>query len=149
MKNDDQLELLRSGIDVIVRVLKISDAAELADGKTRLNPSDAQSLVFIASHEGCIGADVAKWLGVSATTVSSIIDRLVRRGLIQRERTEANRRIILLLATPVGQAAAQAILEEQRKHCAQMLEALPKHVRKEFVAHIHTIATKIHPEKAE
>lgn len=147
MKNrHDDLERLRQGIDTLVRVLKIADATQLPDGKAPLNPSDSQTLIFVAMHEGCIGSDIAKFLGVSATTVSAIVDRLVRRGLVRRERTEANRRVVLLSVTPDGRKAAEAILDEQRKHCALMLEALSPSSRRDFVNHISKIAQKIEPQ---
>lgn len=139
----DELERLRSGIDTLVRVLKVSDAAVLPDGKTKLNPSDSQTLVYIASNDGCIGSDISRLLNVSATTTSAIVDRLVKRGLVQRDRTEANRRVVLLSATVSGMDAAQAILQEQRKHCTLMLSALSPSVQRDFIDHVATIASKI------
>lgn len=139
----DQLEELRSGIDVLVRVLKITDAAELPDGKNALSPSDAQTLIFVASNRECIAADVAKFLHVSATTVSSIIDRLVRRGLLKRERTEANRRIVLLSPTEDGQQATDIIIKEQLGHCERMLSSLSPAERRTFVQLTSKIAADL------
>lgn len=141
-----ELERLRSGIDTLVRVLKITDAAQLPDGGKPLNTSDTQALLYIAANDGCIGIDIARLLGVSATTTSAIVDRLVRRKLINRKRTEANRRVVLLSTTASGRKAAQAILEEQRRHCAQMLEALDPAARTDFVNHVATIAEAIEPK---
>ena len=142
----DELERLRSGIDTLVRVLKITDAAQLPDGRKPLNASDTQTLLYVAANDDCIGTDIARLLGVSATTTSAIVDRLVRRKLIKRKRTETNRRVVLLSATPSGRKAAQAILEEQRRHCAQMLEALDPAARVDFVNHVSTIAQAIEPK---
>lgn len=142
----EELDRLRAGIDTLVRVLKITDAAELPDGTTKLNPTDSQTLVYITQNEGCISTDISKLLNVSPTTTSAIVDRLVKRELVLRERTETNRRVVLLSPTQQGKSAAEAILDEQRLHCAQMLGALDPEVRSDFINHVTTIASKISTE---
>ncbi len=139
-QDKELLEKLRSGINVLVRVLKIKDSAQLSDGRATLTPSEIQTLAFIAMHQGCIATEIAKFLNVSATTVSSIIERLVQRKLIRRERTDENRRVVLLFATDTGNDAAKAILDEQLHHCEKMLQALDPSDQKIFVDYISTIA---------
>ncbi len=142
-RDKELLESLRSGIDVLVRVLKITDAAQLPDGKPPLTPSETQTLAFLAAHQGCIATEIARFLNVSATTVSSIVDRLVRRGLVKRERTEENRRVVLLFTTDEGNEAAAAIINEQLNHCEKMLNALAPPDQKIFVDYITTIAENL------
>ena len=101
---DAQITELRTAIDAIVRMFKIGD--DIAAGTTaKLNPSDVQTLLFIGAHDLCTGTDIAGFLRVVPTTASAIIERLVKRGLVVRNRTEANRRIVQLSLTGDGRAA--------------------------------------------
>ena len=136
----DQIETLRAGIDVLVRVLKITDRLSVPDSELRLNPPDTQALLFIARHPQCISSAIGELLGVAPTTTTTIIDRLVRQDLVLRTRTEANRRVVLLALTPLGEGVVEKILEEQRRHCERMLDALPAEARPRFVANLQTIA---------
>lgn len=44
--------------------------------------------------------DMSEWLGLSKSTVSGIVDRLVRQGIVIREVPEDNRRIVQLSISP-------------------------------------------------
>lgn len=135
-----QVEELRAAIDAIVRIFKIVDDVAIADG-LKLNPTDVQALLFIRRHDRCIASQLADFLGVVPTTNSAVIDRLVRRELVIRNRTESNRRIVQLSLTNHGHKAADAIIEEQRSHCTQMLDLLDPEERSHFVRSMTKIAT--------
>lgn len=44
--------------------------------------------------------DMSEWLGLSKSTVSGIVDRLVKQGIVIREVPEDNRRIVQLSLSP-------------------------------------------------
>lgn len=44
--------------------------------------------------------DLSEWLGLSKSTVSGIVERLVRQGVVVREVPEDNRRIVQLSLSP-------------------------------------------------
>lgn len=138
--NEKQIETLRRGIDALVREFKIADAVQLRDGGPSLNPSDVQTLIYVDENDGCIARDVAEFLGVPPTSVSTIVDRLVRRDCLSRKRTEENRRVVVLSLTGSGRKVLGKILEEQRRHCAAMLAVIDPKERDQFVAQISDIA---------
>ena len=142
-QQSDQIETLRAGIDVLVRVLKITDKLDLPEVGVRLSPPDTQALLFISQHPNCISGDLANHLAVAPTTATTIVDRLVRNDLVVRERTEANRRVVLLSLTTEGTRVIHTVLEEQRRHCQMMLEALPKDSRSSFVDNVERIASSL------
>jgi len=47
-------------------------------------------------------SEIASDLGVSLPTVTSLVDRLVGRGLVERGTSERDRRLVLLRLTPYG-----------------------------------------------
>lgn len=138
--NEKMIEALRRGIDALVREFKITDVVQPGDGGPQLNPSDVQTLMYVEEHDGCIARDVADFLGVPPTTVTTIVDRLVRRNYLSRGRTEKNRRVVVLSLTLAGREVLEQILEEQRRHCSTMLSILDPAERERFVAQISDIA---------
>lgn len=136
----DQIDRLRVGIDDLVRRFKIAEAAPSAGSHVRLNPIDIQALLFIADNPASTARALGQHLGVVPTTTSALVDRLVRQGLLLRERTETNRRVVSLTLSAEGMDAAQQIVEVQSDHCRQMLEALEPEERQQLVAAIAKIA---------
>lgn len=139
---DDQpsrIAALRAGIDVMMRTLKIADKPGGRPPPIRLNPSDAEALLFIDQHPGCISADVGRHLGVVPTTMSAVLDRLTKAELIRRDRVEENRRVVILNPTDKGIALARAVIEERERHCAEMLSFLPEDQRDPFVSAVTKI----------
>ena len=58
------------------------------------------------SKEPHSNRELADWMGVSAPTMSKLVDRLVERKLIERSETSSDRRQISLVATPEGKKRA-------------------------------------------
>lgn len=60
------------------------------------------------------------------STVTGIIDRMEREGLVERERSEADRRIVLIRLTDKGRKLAESIEVEPMEIFRQALESLPR-----------------------
>ncbi|MCZ7582913.1 MAG: MarR family transcriptional regulator [Deltaproteobacteria bacterium] len=72
-------------------------------------------------------ADVARQIGVRPATVTGILDRLERDGLIVRERRSTDRRKICLALTPRG---------------SERLETLPPSLQDRFVRRLKTLSDR-------
>lgn len=57
-------------------------------------------------------ADVAKAVGISQGTASTLVETLVRDGLVRREADQSDRRAVRLTTTAAGAAQAQAWLSD-------------------------------------
>ncbi len=66
------------------------------------------------------------------STVTGIIDRMERDGLVRRERSEADRRIVLIRLTRKGRKLAESIEVEPLALFRQALEDLPEKDLKEL-----------------
>ena len=62
----------------------------------------------IANHQETTAGEIARAVSLGQATLTGILDRLERRGLINRWRSEPDRRKVKLQATQ----AAQALLDE-------------------------------------
>jgi DNA-binding MarR family transcriptional regulator len=87
--------------------------------------SQVRMLALIERLPTCGIADLADYMGVSSAAVSRAVDRLVRRGLIDRT-TGADRRAVDLRVTPSGRAMVrgyQSAVRDALDELAGSLEA--------------------------
>ncbi|KAB2685792.1 MarR family winged helix-turn-helix transcriptional regulator [Brucella pseudogrignonensis] len=118
----DQIEQLAVAFERFTRRFKVAEAT--AAMQNSLNALDIQALLYIDEHPGCTLGDVARHLQVALTTMSSSVDRLVRREIIQRQRPETNRRSVALSLTDKGHQVVAGYIDGYRASCKAMLEAL-------------------------
>lgn len=134
----EQVEQLTRAFERFTRKFKVAEAVAAADNA--LNALDAQTLVFIAEHPGCGMGDVARYLNVAMTTMSSAVDRLVKKELIDRRRPEDNRRAVALSANQKGRQVVDDHIEGYRQACRTMLRALDASERGELIRLTEKIA---------
>lgn len=71
---------------------------------------EAHALSYLARHDGCSVAELCRAFGVRPSTMTSILDRLVDRGLIRRELRQDDRRSFNVVLTARGGALARRAL---------------------------------------
>jgi DNA-binding MarR family transcriptional regulator len=133
---EEQLAVLGAAFETFARRYKLADTLS---SERPLAELDKAVLLYIAQHAGCGPTDVARFLGVPTTTLSSSTDRLVKRGFLKRERIEADRRAVALTLSEAGVAYAQAQVEAHRKMHVLMLSRLSPEERDPFIAMISKI----------
>lgn len=134
----EQVEQLARATERFTRRFKVAEAAAAADNA--LNALDAQTLLFVSEHPGCGLGDVARDLGVAPTTMSSAVDRLVRKAMIKRRRPEDNRRTVALTATAKGRQVMEDHKAGYHKACLGMLRSLDPSERGELIRLTEKIA---------
>lgn len=83
---------------------------------------------------------VARQLELSAATVSRIIDRLTRVGLVVRDRRAKDRRKVCLSLTPVGLERFQTLPVPLQERFVRRLSALPAEERSSLLESLRRIA---------
>lgn len=126
-----QIDQLTRAFERFTRKFKVAEAAAAADNA--LNALDLQTLVFIEEHPSCLMSDVARYLNVAMTTMSSAIDRLVKKAFVERRRPEDNRRSVALTATETGKGVVQDHAAGYRAACQMMLRSLNQTERNELI----------------
>lgn len=84
-------------------------------------------------------ADLAEQVCASAPTMTGLVDRLERQGLLARTRDEQDRRVVLIQLTPSGAEAAAALDKDASTKIAGLLAGLDSKDRETFV----TLFTRI------
>jgi DNA-binding MarR family transcriptional regulator len=80
------------------------------------------------------------------STASRVVDRLVMRELVQRERPEDNRRVVRVALAPAGHAFYQAALKSRIAGAQRMLQRLTEAEQRELVRLFRKIAESITEE---
>jgi DNA-binding MarR family transcriptional regulator len=71
-----------------------------------LEPSEASVLVHLLTSPGASPGEIRRTLGLHRSTLSSMLDRLERRGYIQRGAPHFDGRRLIIDLTPAGTVAA-------------------------------------------
>lgn len=131
MPTDEEIAAIGDAFDLFTRRYKLADAV---GPEKPLNEIEKQVLFYVADHPGCGPTDVARFLGVAATTMSSATDRLVKRELLARQRPEADRRAVALALTAAGRTRVGALHATYRELHRRLLDPLTKEERRQLIA---------------
>jgi MarR family transcriptional regulator, organic hydroperoxide resistance regulator len=92
-----------------------------------LPAADIDVLAILADGAGCTVGALATATATRPSTLTSLLDRLIKRGYIARELDLADRRSFLISLTPAGRAAAEhaaaAIADLERQALAAVTTA--------------------------
>jgi DNA-binding MarR family transcriptional regulator len=71
-------------------------------GRFDLRPVDFSILVLLSSNKAVSQVQLAQTLGVAAPNMTASLHKLEARGLLERQRSEADRRRQTIVLTPAG-----------------------------------------------
>lgn len=116
-------------------------AAETVKDTDKLTPKEMNAIVFVGKKEGCIMREISNFLNVADSTVTMLVDNLVKKKLVKRERSDEDRRIIKILLTDEGKAIYQDHLKAYQKLCRGMLLTLDEKEQDLYVDLMKKIAS--------
>lgn len=109
---------VRQLMELYPRIYFACHTRHVRDPQTRrlLSAHQASILDHLDEHEPLALLDLARHMGVTPSTMSLNIERLVRRGYVSRERAAEDGRRLKLRITPVGLRLreAKSVLDPER-----------------------------------
>lgn len=81
-----------------------------------LTPGRFSLLVLLKANPGINQTDLSRGVGVDKSTLTPALDQLERKGLIQRQRTTADRRTYALSLSPAGEALLAELMVKVERH---------------------------------
>lgn len=124
----------------------IRRAIELAEGPSRLTMPQLRCLQRIARGD-TLTTHLARTMGVAVPTMTSMIDGLSERGLVERQPDPTDRRQVRILMTPAGHevlARYQTIMHDRIHELLQHLTAAQK---KRLLAAMDDMAAMLDADK--
>jgi DNA-binding MarR family transcriptional regulator len=119
----DNSHLIANQLLAIIMPLTRSVAAELRHGEKSLNAAHLGALAMLAERP-CNLSELAEYQGVSLPTMSGSISRLETRGWVQRVRSTADRRVVMVELTPKGQQRLAEMVQHAETYLADLLDKL-------------------------
>ena len=92
-------QILDMALDTIKKILYPEEwiSLDLAFSKSELF-----TLFLVDRHGEIIMSQIAEYINASMSTANGIVERLVKNGYLQRDRSDTDRRIVLIRPTPQG-----------------------------------------------
>jgi DNA-binding MarR family transcriptional regulator len=140
--NLDQGALLElAGYNIRRAELHMGQAFERALAAKQLRAAEFSTLLLVAGNAQATQADIATALNIHRPNMVGIIERLERRGLLQRTVYEHDRRNHVLALTPKGVtllAAAQRLVDKLERDITRCWSAQERTLVIELLRRFHT-----------
>lgn len=87
---------------IIDNMQKIFYPEEWIDLDMKLSKSELFAMLIVERYDEVIMSKIADNINVSMSTATGIVDRLVKNGYLKRERSEQDRRVVVIKLTDKG-----------------------------------------------
>lgn len=101
-------------------------ARSLADLDADVTLPQFRTLVVLASRGPQRSVDISNELGVAASTGQRMCDRLVRKGLVHRDRSTSDRRVVTVRLSATGRDLVEQVITRRRAELSRIVAATPK-----------------------
>jgi DNA-binding MarR family transcriptional regulator len=122
------------------RTLVAVATASLGDAADDITIAQYRALVVLASRGPQRMADLAAALDVAPSTAGRMCDRLLRKGLIRRQRARADRRAVQVSITAAGRQVVDEATARRRALLAGILAKLPARQQSAVAAALRSFA---------
>jgi DNA-binding MarR family transcriptional regulator len=134
MQQSDDRELFDQAFQLLGRVIVRSDPGRLeAWAGLGLTITQIRVLFILRENEGLTARALAETLRVTPSTLTRIMDRLVRDGLVVREEDPDDRRLVRHSLTVTARDTVEAIERQGRDRMDQILSRLTREQRRHLV----------------
>lgn len=146
--HDHELELTGAAYDRLVNAMATTRTPELLESGITMAQLKVLMLLSVVGEQRM--SDLASHLGVSQSTASGLVERLVDGGLAQRRDDAADRRQVLISLTPAGRDFKERFQELGTGQLRQLLARLDTAelalVRQAIEVLLDAAATRHHEE---
>jgi DNA-binding MarR family transcriptional regulator len=128
-------------------MMAVDDAYTQASRELRLTAQQAQLLCAV-QRPAAVG-DIAQFLRCDRSNVSHLVDRVSRRGLIQREVTTTDGRLRLVGLSPDGQQLVQQFTQIVGSRFETVFADWPEERLQDALATLHALAEALESAERE
>ncbi len=107
-----------------------------------------RTLVWLRRHPKCGLGDLAEGMGLSAPSMSKLVDALVRRGMVSRISSREDRRRVILSLTPGGEGLLRIARASAAQAYSQRLAGLSGAELEQVTASLRTLRALFLPRDA-
>jgi DNA-binding MarR family transcriptional regulator len=112
-----------------------------------LSRQEICTLRAIGRHEGCIMSAIAGAIRLSLSSATGLIDRLVEKNLVRRDRSHEDRRVVQVELTDEGRELHAAAVEAQVQFVRGAMKALSPEEQDALLALVGRLSEQVRGEK--
>lgn len=102
--------------------------------------SHVQVLAMLSDGNSMSVSDISRRLGIAKPNITPLVDRLLERGFVQRQRDASDRRVVNVVITPEGAHTLSAIQDTIAEQIRLQAEHLSSAEFKELAEALESIA---------
>ncbi len=118
-------------------------------GEEGMHPGQAFCLRTLARHDGMVQRDLAAALHVSRPTVTAMLQRMERDGMVRRAPDETDQRISRVYLTDEGRRRERSLAAVLLAYNASVLDSIPTHDRLDLERLLGQLADNLSAALAE
>ncbi|MEV8615273.1 MarR family transcriptional regulator [Amycolatopsis sp. NPDC051373] len=127
------VDALTDAVLTASRLLVAVSVRSIAAAGDRLTLPQFRLLVVLHTRGPLKHATLAEHLGVTPSTASRMVDRLVAAGLVHRQHSPVSRREIVLELTDEGMKTVRQVTARRRREIAKIVAKMPEQRRRSLV----------------
>jgi DNA-binding MarR family transcriptional regulator len=113
-----QAQRLMDAVETLIH-RDVRTPAEQVEAMLDISPPEMRSLMWLARRGMSVMSDFAQGIGVPLSTATRIVNRMVKKGLVARRRSDLDRRIVEIDLSPMA-------YEHKNQFLAQRLVAMER-----------------------
>jgi DNA-binding MarR family transcriptional regulator len=133
-----QNQLQQSPMHLLHRAGQLADSLFML-GDSKITPRQLAILIAVAEDEGTNQAGLVARTGIDRSTMTDLVQRMQRKGLIQRQRTADDARADDIKLTEQGRRALRTVKPLAQKVDQQLLTALTGKQREQLLDALKSI----------
>lgn len=118
---------------LLLRKVQDQSAADLLSSLSGLSMQEVNVINIIGDNQPCIMSEIAKQASLSLSSVTGIVDKLVKAKLVKRVRSEEDRRIVRGSLTSEGEQIYQLQIKHMHGVLQKILSMLSDEEQETFV----------------
>lgn len=135
-------------LEAFDRISKVFASMESFSGDIILTKPELLALEAISKGEGLMMSELARRLDIGFSTATGIIDRLIEKELVRRERNGGDRRVIRLVLTGKGKKINLAYQMQKKEIFGKMLSLLTADEQRSLILILEKIANMAEDENS-
>lgn len=126
------------------------EVAQQSSGEAvQLNKQECRVINVVGQFQSLMMREIAERSKLSVTNTTGIVDRLVRRKYLSRDRSDEDRRIVKICLTPEGKKIYAMEIENYRKVSQAILSALDDKEQQEMLRMMCKAAVHLNQRRSD
>ncbi len=145
--NDRELESYTQELwDTIMHIIHGFRTGIAADEGVELSFPQIMLLMELQRCGNCSMGELSQRLRITQGVATRMVDRLLEKGMVERERGEDDRRVVRVKTTQKGSAIAQGVEKLNREKMQELFRHVPAKERADLLALLKEIEQRFEKE---